>query len=138
MSIVNKTATLFSANILASTNYIYTNDSIATTAQGATKGQVLVSGYDKKLFQVGVNSINASTTKIWYQVEGRLANMSSWGSIVTASVVSAAALDDLVEANQNLDYMRVGVKRVGKNTNATNSPLPTSVTIVAYLEETQE
>lgn len=135
MSIVNKTETFFTANTLASTNYLYSNTATNSTIQTATLGQVQVSGYNKKLFQIGVKSMNASTTKVWYSIEGRLTNMSSWGSVLTASVVSATALDDLVEVNKNIDYVRVGVKRVGTNTATLTS---NSVTITAYLEETQE
>ena len=138
MSIINKTETFFTTNVLASTNYLYSNAATAVTIQTATSGQVAISGYNKQTIQVAVNSINASTTKIWYRVEGRLSNISSWASLVTASVVSAAALDDFVVVDKNMDYMRVGVKRVGTNTlNATLSPLPTSVTVVGYLEETE-
>ena len=127
-AIVSTSHTFFRNTTVASTNYLYLSDSVASTTEAAKAGELCVSGYNLKTFQIEVPSLEASCTKVLYQLEGRIDPLATFAKISTASVTTLPAKGSLTTITDNMDYLRVGVKKTGAGAAA--------ISVVGYFGET--
>ena len=125
--IVSTSHTFFRNTTVASTNYSYLSDSIASTTEAARAGEVRVSGYNLKTFQIEVPSMEASCTKVLYRLEGRIEPIATFASISVASVTALPAKGSLTTVTDNVDFIRVGVKKTGAGAAA--------ISVVSYFGE---
>jgi len=133
MPVVSVSHVFFQDNSVASTAYLYLNSSTRSTSESATAGELLVSGYTLKTFQVDVPVMSASVTAIYYQVEGRISPILHYAPLYTASIpYSSSGVGKIFSISDNVDYLRVGLKRTG---GFTASPVENSVSVVAYFGE---
>lgn len=126
-AIVSTSHTFFRNTSVASTNYLYLSTSVASTTEAARAGELKVSGYNLKTFQIEVPSMEASCTKVLYQLEGRIEPLATFAKISTASVTTLPSMGSLTTITDNLDYIRVGVKKTGAGAAA--------ISVVGYFGE---
>lgn len=124
MPIISTSKVFFQGDAVASRNYLYQRDSVASTVESSIAGQVDVSGYDLKSFQIIVPTKETAASAITYKIEGRMNPLATFTIISTASILPAGLF---VNVTHNVDYIRVGVKKEGTGT--------AKVSVVGYLGE---
>ena len=110
---ISMSHSFFRSTTVASTNYQYLSTSVASTVEVARAGEIEIGGYNLKTFQILVPSMEASCSKVFYQVEGRINPLATFSQISVASFTTLPTIGSISTITDNVDYLRVGVKKVG-------------------------
>ena len=94
---------VFDGYVVASTNFVYTSGGLAGAGDGWESAN-----YDKKWLVYGVSSLDATTLTI--RVEGRGTHYDRAASLCIAQETAVTNIDKVIELDEAVDEVRVGVK----------------------------